>query len=166
MGRVVAFSFAVSYSSYIVINGSQCMSHVVSIRFQDSQMERLRRLARRLGRTPSEAGALLVEEALREAEFGHIDFRNSATGRLAYVKGSSLAVWEVVKLLRSYDMDVTKTARHLEWLPLRVQAALNYANAYPEEIEAAIEDEASDFLTLSRLLPQAEEWVIQSDPGE
>ncbi len=144
------------------------MSHVVSIRFQDDQMKRLRRLARRLGRTPSETGALLVEESLREAEFGHIDFRDSGEGRQAYVKASSLAVWEVVRLARSYHMDVTKTARHLEWLPLRVQAALNYAKAYPEEIEALIEDAAvkSDFQTLSRMLPQTEEWVVESDPGE
>lgn len=140
------------------------MSHVVSIRFQDDQMERLRRLARRLGRTPSETGALLVEESLREAEFGHIDFRDSPVGRQAYVKGSSLAVWEVVKLARSYGMDVTKTARHLEWLPFRVQAALNYAAAFPEEIKEAIADaDKSDFTTLSRMLPQAEEWVIESE---
>lgn len=131
-------------------------------------MKRLRRLARRLGRTPSETGALLVEESLREAEFGHIDFRDSEEGRQAYVKASSLAVWEVVRLTRNYHMDVTKTARHLEWLPLRVQAALNYAKAYPEEIEALIEDAAarSDFPTLSRMLPQTEEWVVESDLGE
>ncbi len=125
-------------------------------------MERLKRLARRLGRTPSEASALLVEESLREAEFGHIDFRNSLVGRQAYVKGSSLAVWEVVKLAQSYGMDVTKTAHHLEWLPFRVKAALNYAAAFPEEIEEAISDaDKSDFQALSRMLPQAEEWVVE-----
>jgi uncharacterized protein (DUF433 family) len=143
------------------------MSHVVSIRFKDSQMERLRRLARRLGRTPSEAGALLVEESLREAEFGHIDFRDSAVGRQAYVKGSTLAVWEVVRLAQSYGMDVTKTARHLEWLPFRVQAALNYAAAFPKEIEEAISDaERSDFTALSQMLPQAEEWTINIEAEE
>lgn len=131
-------------------------------------MQRLRRLAQRLGRTPSETSALLVEESLREAEFGHIDFRDSGEGRQAYVKASNLAVSEVVRLARSYHMDVTKTAQHLEWRPLRVQAALNYARAYPEEIEAAIEDAArrSNFQTLSQMLPQTEEWVVESDPGE
>ncbi|MBV9389374.1 MAG: hypothetical protein JOZ78_23370 [Chroococcidiopsidaceae cyanobacterium CP_BM_ER_R8_30] len=140
------------------------MSHVVSIRFKDSQMERLRRLARRLGRTPSEASALLVEESLREAEFGHIDFRDSPLGRQAYVKGSTLAVWEVVKLSTSYAMDVTRTARHLDWFPFRVQAALNYAQAFPEEIEEAILDaDKSDFQALSHMLPQVEEWVVKSE---
>jgi hypothetical protein len=143
------------------------MSQVVSIRFKDSQMERLRRLARRLGRTPSEAGALLVEESLREAEFGHIDFRDSAVGRQAYVKGSSLAVWEVVKLAESYGMDVTKTAHHLEWLPFRVKAALNYAAAFPEEIEEAISDvDKIDFTVLSQMLPQAEAWTINIEEAE
>jgi uncharacterized protein (DUF433 family) len=140
------------------------MSQVVSIRFKDNQMERLRRLARRLGRTPSEASALLVEESLREAEFGHIDFRDSPVGRQAYVKGSTLAVWEVVKLAQSYGMDVTKTAHHLEWLPFRVKAALNYAAAFPEEIEDAISDaERSDFQALSQMLSQAEEWVVEGE---
>ncbi len=143
------------------------MSHVVSIRFQDDQMERLRRLARRLGRTPSETGALLVEESLREAEFGHIDFRDSLVGRQAYVTNSSLSVWEVVQLAKTYGMDVTKTARHLEWLPLRVQAALNYAAAFPQEIEEAIADaDKSDFTTLSRLLPEAEEWVVDTEAAK
>jgi predicted DNA-binding protein len=60
-------------------------SKVVSLRFGSQQMERLQRVARRLGRTPSETGALLVEEALRRTEFALIDFRDSIVGRQVYV---------------------------------------------------------------------------------
>ncbi len=62
------------------------------MRLQDNQIERLQWMARRLGRTPSETSALLVEESLRQGEFGHIEFRDSLIGRQAYIKGSSLAV--------------------------------------------------------------------------
>lgn len=115
-------------------------------------------MARRLGRTPSETSALLVEEALRQAEFGHIEFRDSPVGRQAYIKGSSLAVWEVVMLAQCYEMDATKTASHVEWHPYRVKAALAYAEAFPQEIHAAIEDASivSDFATVSRMLPQTQ----------
>ncbi len=38
---------------------------VVSMRMEESQEERLEKMAQRLGRSPSETGALLVEEGLR-----------------------------------------------------------------------------------------------------
>lgn len=135
------------------------MSTVVSLRFQDPQMERLRRIASRLGRTPSETGALLVEEGLRRAEFAFIDFRDSAAGRQACIQGSSLAIWEVVRLARAYEMDPDRTATHLEWPVPKVRAALNYAAAFADEIQAALDDQASyDGLAVSRMLPQTTEF--------
>lgn len=136
------------------------MSQVVTMRLNASQMERLRRMAGRLGRTPGETSALLIEEALRGAEFGHIDFRDSVVGRQAYVHGTSLAVWEVVQVARGYAMDVARTAEHLHWPAFRVQAALNYGTAFPDEIEFALNDAAAmNFETLSRMLPQATRFV-------
>jgi hypothetical protein len=130
------------------------MSRVVSLRFKEDQMQRLTRIARRMGRTPSEAGAMLIEEALRRSEFAFVDFRDSTVGRQAYVQGSSLAVWEVVFVARDYGMDAAKTAEHLGWPLAKVQAALNYADAYPDEIAAALDDnDAYDFEAAKRLLP-------------
>jgi len=136
------------------------MSKVISMRFQEGQIERLGRLARRLGRTPSETGALLIEEGVRRSEFGHIDFRDSTVGRQAYVQGSSLAVWEIVLVARAYDMDPERTAEHLDWPVMRVLAALNYARAFPEEIEAAISDNSSmDYAAVSRMLGRVEPFA-------
>src|SRR5205085_8080558 len=58
-----------SYNRSIVYKGSS-MSRVVSMRFREGTMERLQRLARRWGRTPSEAGALLIEERSEERRVG------------------------------------------------------------------------------------------------
>jgi predicted transcriptional regulator len=138
------------------------MSRVVSLRLQDNQLERLQRLARRLGRTPSETGALLVEEALRRTEFGFVDFRDSAAGRQAFVQGTSLAVWEVMFVARSYAGDVSRTAEHLRWPQPRVQAAFNYAAAYPDEIEAAIRDNEMDFRAVTQMLPEASLFVADA----
>jgi predicted transcriptional regulator len=139
------------------------MSHVVSMRLRDDQMERLRRLARRLGRTPSETSALLLEESLREAEFAAIEFRDSPAGRQAYVTGSGLAVWEVIMVARGYDGDTERTAALLEWPVVKVKAALNYAEAFPEEIAAALADNDKGFAELKRLLPDIELIEVSDD---
>jgi hypothetical protein len=141
------------------------MSQVLSMRLREEQMERLKRVARRRGQTPSESAALLLEEALRRNEFAFIDFRDSPVGRQAYVLGTSLAVWEVVLVARSYDLQAAETAEHLQWPLPRVQAALNYATAFPDEIETALNDHAAvDFTALSRLLPQAIHFQAEPAP--
>lgn len=58
-------------------------SVVVSLRLPVESGNRLRRMAKRHGWSPSDAGARLVEEGLRRAEFAFIDFRDSAAGRQA-----------------------------------------------------------------------------------
>jgi predicted transcriptional regulator len=137
---------------YIVYNVN--MSEVVSLRLPDEQAKRLKRQARRMGRTPSETGRLLLEEALRQIEFAHIEFRDSEAGRQAYVKGRRLQVWMVMLIASRYGKDLKKTAAHLQ-LPMEwVQAAFHYAAAFPDEIRDAIED--NDSVTpqkLERMLP-------------
>lgn len=117
-------------------------------------------MANRHGWTPSDASARLVEEGLRRAEFGFIDFRDSPAGRQACLQGSSLAVWEVMLLVDSYKKSVSAVARHLQWPAAKVQAAVNYAAAFSEEIDAAIADnETVNFEVLKRMLPQAIEFA-------
>lgn len=112
-------------------------------------------MARRLGRSHGEAGALLIEEALRTSEYAFIEFRDSFVGRQAYVQGSSLAVWEVILILRAYNGDVERAARHLGWPVHRVQAAANYAQTFRREIGEAIDDNAAyDAGMVRRMLPR------------
>jgi len=97
-----------------------------------------------------------VEEGLRRSEFAFLDFRDSPAGRQAYIQGSTLAVWEVILLLRSYKGNIAAVAKHLRWPEAKVRAAVNYAEAFPREIdEATAENDSADFETLKRMLPQA-----------
>lgn len=116
------------------------MSRVVSLRLKDEKFERLQRAARQLGRSPSEAAALLLEESLRQRDHPFIQFRDSPAGRQAYLLGTRIAVWHVAALTREYDGDASKTAAYLEVPEVEVRAALAYASAYADEIEAAITD--------------------------
>jgi uncharacterized protein (DUF433 family) len=135
-------------------------SIVVSMRIPTESGKRLKRMANRHGWTPSDASARLVEEGLRRSEFAFIDFRDTPVGRKACIQGSSLAVWEIVMLLRGYKSSAAAVAKHLRWPEMKVQAAAHYAEAFPEEIEEAIADNnAMDFESLKRMLPQATEFV-------
>jgi len=137
-------------------------SVVISMRLPLESGNRLKRMASRHGWTPSDASARLVEEGLRRQEFAFVDFRDSAIGRQAYIQGSSLAVWEVALLLRSYDSDVTAVAKHLCWPEVKVEAAHNYAKSFPEEIEQALaENDAANFESLKRMLPQAVQFTTK-----
>lgn len=140
---------------------------VISMRLPLKSGQRLKRMASRHGWTPSDASARLVEEGLRRSEFAFVDFRDSAAGRQACIQGSSLAVWEIMLLARSYKQDATKVAKHLRWPEAKVQAAFNYARAFPEEINSAIADnDAMDFASLSQMLPQTKEFVVGEPAGK
>jgi len=137
-------------------------SVVISMRLPMDSGKRLKRIANRHGWTPSDASARLVEEGLRRSEFAFIDFRDSPIGRQAYIQGSTLTVWEVMLLVRCYKADVSAVAKHLRWPEAKVQAAINYAAAFPVEIEEALsENEAVGMETLKRMLPQAAEFVAR-----
>jgi hypothetical protein len=135
-------------------------SMVVSMRLPTETAKRLRRLANRYGWTPSDASARLVEEGLRRSEFAFIDFRDTPAGRQACIQASSLAVWEVMQIVRSYKGDVAAAAKHLGWSQVKVQAAVHYAEAFSSEINEAIADnQATDFVALKQLLPQTVEFL-------
>ncbi len=136
-------------------------SVVVSMRLPEESGRRLKRLAKRHGWTPSDASARLVEEGLRRSEFALIDFRESPVGRQAYIQGSTLAIWEVMMIVRAYKGDAKKAADHLEWPEFRVKAAVHYAEAFPKEInEALAENDAMDFDALKRKIPNLELYVV------
>lgn len=139
---------------------SSAQSVVISMRLPADSGRRLKRMASQHGWTTSDASARLVEEGLRRSEFAFIDFRDSIAGRQACIQGSTLAVWEVVLLVRAYKGDISAAARHLYWHETKVQAAVHYAEAFPDEIEEALnEQSAVDLKTLKRMLPQAAEFV-------
>jgi hypothetical protein len=135
-------------------------SVTISMRLSAKSGEKLKRMANQHGWTTSDTSARLVEEGLRRSDFAFIDFRDSPSGRQAYIQGSSLAVWEIMLIARDYRQDSARVAKHLRWPETKVQAAFNYGKAFREEVDATIaENDATDFEALSRMLPQAEEFV-------
>jgi len=142
-------------------------SMVISMRLPLKSGKRLKRMATQHGWTPSDASARLVEEGLRRSDFAFVDFRDSAAGRQACMQGSSLAVWEVMLVARDYQNDAAAVATHLHWPAAKVQAAFNYARAFPDEITEALADhDAVNFEALAHMLPQAREFIVGKPAGK
>jgi uncharacterized protein (DUF433 family) len=141
------------------------MSQILSLRVPDTMVERLERFARRQGNgmTRTKASVLLLEEALREAEFAHIEYRDTPIGRQPFLKGTGLAVWEMSMIAHSYAFDVEQIAQKYPYPAAVIQAALNFYEAYPEEMDQAIEDNNIGYEALKRLLPNVK---LFTGPGE
>lgn len=141
------------------------MPQLISARLPDSTADRVRKYAKRKQRSLNETVHIALEEWLRQDEFAWIEFRDTPDGRIAFMKGSRLPVYWVVKVAREYDMDPDRTLAYWPNRPRAwVQAALNYYEAFPDEIDAQMEqDRASrSFETLRRRLPQMEVYPVPS----
>ena len=82
-------------------------------------------------------------------------------GAQDYTTNSYLSGKTAVAMLISQQpgTNALATAKHLQWPEVKVQAAVNYAKAFPEEIyEAMAENDAADFEELKRMLPQTTEF--------
>src|SRR5258708_3889441 len=81
----------------------------------------------------------VIEKSL-ETEFPGISFRDSLSGREAYLTGHRVAVWEVADVYTEIG-SIEKTAEHFRWPSVLVKRALVYAKAFPEEISRSREGE-------------------------
>ncbi len=138
------------------------MAQLVSARLSDETAERVKQYARRKQRSVNETIALALEEWMRQNEFAYIEFRDTRDSRVAYMKNSRLPVYWVVKVAKTYAMDMAKTCAYWPNRPRAwVQAALNYYGKYREEIDNLIADyESITPEILRRQLPQMEMIAI------
>jgi uncharacterized protein (DUF433 family) len=90
--------------------------------------------------TKSNLVARYVIEKSLETEFPGISFRDSLSGREAYLTGHRVAVWEVADVYAE-TKSLKKTADHFHWLPVLVKRAIAYATAFREEIRQSREGE-------------------------
>jgi uncharacterized protein (DUF433 family) len=84
-------------------------------------------------------GLPVIEKSL-ESEFPGIAFRDSLSGREAYLSGHRIAVWEVLDV-HGETRSIAKTAAHFGWPAVLVRRALAYARAFPEEIRESRDGE-------------------------
>lgn len=127
------------------------MSDAIRVEVDGERLERLCRAANGMRQSPADAAVTLVEEGLRMREFPVVEFRDTALGRQAFLRGTRLAIWHIVVAARDYVDDIESIAKHLGIVPDDVSSALAYATAYREDIESDIAgiDEAGERLAAS-----------------
>src|SRR5947209_5687062 len=111
----------------------------LGVRLAEKTCEMIRQISASRGRTPSDLLAEYAEEITRKHRFCHIEFRDTPLGRMAYVEGTRSAVWLVSDLVRQNKGNIGKTAKLHEWPETKVRAAVNYAEAYRDEIELLVD---------------------------
>lgn len=117
-------------------------SQAVSLRLPPDMRVEIEELTRRTGRDFSGVAKELLAEGLKMRRIPGIVFADSPSGRVARVAGSGVDVFEVIRDYRDLDGDVERLREAFHWLSERqIRAALAYASAYPEEIEARLEAE-------------------------
>lgn len=117
------------------------MSVNVSVRLDDRLAERLRVRSRAAGESLSDRLRRYAEEGARRDEHPMITFRDGPSGRRAGLIGGP-DVWEVAMWID----DLGKTTNPAAELAAdrilaraRIDAALAYRTAYPEEIQARLD---------------------------
>ncbi|MFI5004900.1 MAG: hypothetical protein ACHQE6_07795 [Solirubrobacterales bacterium] len=95
--------------------------------------------ARRTGRSKGAVVEALAEEALRMRLFPGIAFRGTDWDRRAWVIGTALDAWQIVDAYRDIG-SVESMAEGGSANERQIQLALDYHERFPEEIDAAINE--------------------------
>jgi hypothetical protein len=111
-------------------------SGTLSVKLSPEERKDLNELSRCKRTPPTTLGAQFIAEGIRAARFPGIEFRNTALGRMAYLKNSRLAIWLLRELVRQAG-SVKKVAALIGRSAVQLEGALHYAKAFPEELEAA-----------------------------
>jgi hypothetical protein len=117
----------------------QAKSTTLGVRLSRDTANIIKEISASRGRTPSDLLGEYAEEIARQHRFCHIEFRSTPSGRMAYVEGTRTPVWLIADLVRQRSGHVRQVAKLHEWPESKVKAAVNYALAFPEEIESLIE---------------------------
>lgn len=126
-------------------------SYVMTLRLPEALGLEVERTAARQGHKAAQLGAWFVEEGIRRRKHPLVDIRETSAGRVAYVNGSRLAVYWVAQQIRAGSSGES-FAEDFGLTGAQVRAALAYAAAYPDEIEADAE-----------LAKDNTEWIQQQD---
>ena len=111
----------------------------VSIRITRAERRNLEADARRKGIPTATVAAHYIAEGVRRSRFPAVEFRDGSPGRVACLAGTRWPVWLIVELVKDYSGQVEAAAKQMNRPPALIPMALDYAAAYPEEIEADLQ---------------------------
>ena len=118
-------------------------SRAVSLRIPEEIRAAIDDTMRRSGRDFSSVANEMLAEAVKMRRIPGIVFADGPAGRVARIAGTGLEVYEVVRAHREMGEDWQRLREAYHWLSEhQLRAALAYATAYSDEIEARLREEA------------------------
>jgi len=110
-----------------------------SIRLPEETRRAIEETCQRTGRDFSSVANEMLSESVKMRRIPGVVFVDSPMGRVARIAGTGIDVFEVIKAYHGMGRDPERLRNAYHWLSdTRLRAALAYAEAYPEEIEARI----------------------------
>src|ERR1041384_4825677 len=125
-------------------------TYVMTLRLPKALGLDIERYSVRTGHKPAKLGAIAVDEFIRRRRFPLIDFRDTIGGRVAYVKGTRIAVYWLVDAIKMLRGSIQKASQLWDISPDKVRAALHYAEVYPDEMKAMQEQEDANRVLLEK----------------
>ena len=126
-------------------------SQPFSLRLSPRLDARVSHLARSLHRSKASVLENLADEAERCRRYPGLAFRGQESRRRAWLIGTALDVWQIIRALEDFDGDVERMAAGTDVAAQYIRLAVAYRSEFPEEIETAI---AADRRGLSELQDQ------------
>jgi uncharacterized protein (DUF433 family) len=118
--------------------------HAVKLSLPENVYDGIEDAARRTERTLVEVAGEMLAEAVKMRRVPGIVFADGIRGRVARIAGTGLDVWEIVAAYRTANESWELLKADFDWLSeQQLHSALAYAEAYPEEIEEALRDNAT-----------------------
>lgn len=122
----------------------------VTLEIPDDVRDAIQETVDRTGRDFTSVAGEMLSEAVKMRRVPGIRFGNAARGRAPIIEGTGIKVYLVVRAYRTMDENWESLKEAYHWLTDRqLRAALAYAQAYPEEIEARIQ--ADEYWTPERI---------------
>lgn len=132
----------------VVVRKSQPISVRLSPEFGELVADEARRTRRSKGAVIED----LATEALKCRMFPGIGFREGPAGRRAWLRGTSLDVWQVVDAYGDFG-SVERMARASDVSERHIQLALAYYERFPDEIDDVIARNRAPIEKLRRQFP-------------
>lgn len=117
---------------------SSTKDEILTLRLTRPEKRDLQQTAELSGQAPASLASALVREGIRRTRFPAIEFRDGEPGRVAYLAGTRWPIWMIVQLVTEFEGDRKKAAARIDRPVALLDMALNYAEAYPQEIRAAL----------------------------
>ena len=118
--------------------------HGVKLNLPESVYDGIEDAARRTERSLAEVAGEMLAEALKMRRIPGIVFADGTHGRVARIAGTGLDVGEIVAAYRAANENWELLKADFDWLSeQQLRSALVYAEAYPEEIEDALRENAA-----------------------